>query len=339
MKKIFILLFLLFCFTLYVQGNPIMPAFLSEIYFDGNDNWSIELYDYYQGGIYTLDDCYIESTTNMAYFNNGIIFTPNDTLVVTNDDMQTDLTINREGDFLVMGGNTYDVLRWGNYSSSHVNAPYSGQSLVRVVINYDDPLFLLAKENQPSLGYNPFEAQTFGGIQGYTMDGDGNLIENARVSITSPISCSIYTDEMGYFYVDGLYAMNYTLSAYKDGYTSNEITVTVEPDSITGVTLWLDPQSADPSLQQKDFSISNYPNPFYDATTIHYSLPQYSVGMIAIFNSKGQKVKEIPVSYIENSVSWTGIDEQHKQVPSGVYFYRLESENTTLASGKMLYLR
>ena len=91
MKKIFILFFLLLCFAFPVHSNPIMTAFFSEIYFDDNDDWSIELYDYYQGGIYTLDDCYIESTTNTAYFNNGITFTPNDTLVVTNNDMQTDL--------------------------------------------------------------------------------------------------------------------------------------------------------------------------------------------------------------------------------------------------------
>ena len=338
MKKIFILLFLLLCVTLSVQGNPIMPAFFSEIYFDDNDDWTIELYDYYQLGIYTLDDCYIGSTTNMAYFNNDIIFTPNDTLVVTNDDMQTDLTINREGDFLVMGGNTYDEMRWGNYQYSNVNAPYPGQSLVRVVVNPDDPYFLLAKENQPSLGYNPFDAQTYGGLAGYVFDENGMPICGLEILISSPIVYITFTNASGFFEINDMYGMNYDLSVSLSGYPSIDTTVTVEPDSTTYVHIF-PIYDTDPSPQQKNYSISNHPNPFYDATTILYLLPQRSVGMITIFNSKGQKITEIPVSPAENSVLWMGIDGHRNQVPSGVYFYRLESENTTLASGKMLYLK
>ncbi len=335
MKKIFILLFLLLCVTLSVQGNPIMTAFFSEIYFDDNNEWSIELYDYYQVGIYTLDDCYIESTTNMAFFNIGITFTSNDTLVVTNDDMQTDLTINREGDCLVMGGYTYDEMSWGDYPYSLVNAPDPGQSLVRVVPYYD--YFLLAKENQPSLGYNPFDAQTFGSLEGIVTYSNGEIVSGAEVSFY-PVYYSVITDECGYFCICDMYGMNYILTVTLNDTIIFETTVTIEPEGTTYVELILD-YDIDPQPQYKTISISNHPNPFYDATTIHYSLPQHIAGTITIFNSKGQKVKEIPVSYIENSVSWTGIDEQHNQVSSGVYFYQLESGNETLASGKMLYLR
>ena len=135
-----------------------------------------------------------------------------------------------------------------------------------------------------------------------------------------------------------MYGMNYDLSVSLSGYPSIDTTVTVEPDSTTYVHIF-PIYDTDPSPQQKNYSISNHPNPFYDATTILYLLPQRSVGMITIFNSKGQKVKEIPVSHLESSISWAGIDEQHNQVPSGVYFYQLESGNETLASGKILYLR
>jgi len=336
MKKIIVLFFFLLCFGILLHANPILTASFSEIYFDDNDEWSIELYDYYQLGIYTLDNCHIESTTNMAFFNNGITFTPNDTLVVTNADMQTDLIINREGDYLVIGDYAYDEICWGNYSNL-INAPYPGQSLARVVPynNY----FLLAKENQPSLGYNPFDVQTFGGIQGNVSDGSGYPIEGVQVDIISPISLTVYVDEGGYFLIDGLYAMNYTLSAYKAGYSSIEVDVTVEPDSISSVSFLLFTQSADPQPQHETISISNHPNPFYEQTEIRYSLPHHSSGSITIFNNKGQKIREITASPTENSVSWSGFDEHNKIVPSGVYFYNLESEDNILASGKMLYLR
>jgi len=336
MKKSY-LIFLLFlgCLTLPIHANVVPPIVLSEIYFDDNDNWSIELYDYYQVGIYTLDDCYIESTTNTAYFNNGIIFNPNDTLVVTNDDMQTDLIINRAGDFLVMGGYTYDEIWWGDYPYSHVNAPYPGQSLVRVVL-YDD-VFLLAKENQPSLGYNPFDAQTFGSLEGIVVYSSGIPVSGANVSLY-PVYYNIITDEFGYFFISDIYGMNYNLTVTLNDSIIFETTITIEPEGTTYVELIPD-FDIDPQPQYETISISNHPNPFYEETEIHYSLPHYAEGTITIFNSKGQKVREITVSPAENSILWPGTDERNKKVPSGVYFYRLESENKTLASEKMLYLR
>ena len=340
MKKIITFVIILFSCVLVLYANPIESIVLSEIYFDDNGDWSIELYDYLQLGVGSLDFCTLRSQSDTAHFNTGISFTSNDTLVVTNAYMQTDFFIDKDGDILtiygdIWGGYIFDSICWGNTPNSHVNAPYPGQSLCRIA----DPYFLLAKENLPSLGYNPFDVQTFGGIQGFTMDGDGNLIGDVQVSISSPISYSIYTDENGYFYIDSLYAMNYTLSAYKVGYPSVEMDVTVEPDSITSISFLLVPQSANPNPQENRLSLSNHPNPFYEKTEIHYSLPHHAVGTITIFNSKGQKIKDIPVSPSENSISWSGLDENNTKVPSGVYFYQLEIKNKTLASGKMLYLR
>ncbi|MBN2018239.1 MAG: carboxypeptidase regulatory-like domain-containing protein [Candidatus Cloacimonetes bacterium] len=337
MKKLIILIFLLFSYALILYSNPILPAVFSELYFDDNDNWYLELYDFYGFSPGNLDGCYLTSASSTAYFNNGIAFGCYDTLVVTNADMQTDFTINRNGTDLYIYGFFYDEMYWGDYAYSTVNAPYSGQSLARVV-PYDD-YFLLAKENQPSLGNNPFNVQTYGGIQGNVSDVSGYPVPNVQVDIISPISISIYTDEIGYFFIDGLYGMNYTLSAYKSGYPSVQMDVTVEPDSISNVSFVFVPQSVDPNPQENTVSISNHPNPFYNETEFQYSLPHNSFGSVAIFNSKGQKIKEIPVSPTENSVSWSGLDEKNKYVPSGVYFYNLECGDKILASGKMLYLR
>jgi len=332
MKKIFILIFLLFSFTLVLYSNPIMTAYFSEIYFDDNDDWTIELYDYYGYPPGNLDYCYIESTTNMAFFNNGITFTSNDTLVVTNADMQTDLIINREGDYLIMGGWTYDEICWGNYSNL-INAPYPGQSLCRVPI---DDYFIFVKENQPSLGHNPFDVQTFGSLDGIVTYSSGIPIYGAEVSFY-PVGYSVITDEFGYFLISGIYGMNYDLTVTLNDTIIVEMTVTIEPDETTYVELIPD-FDIDPQPQYHNCSLSNHPNPFYDKTEIHYSLPYNSAGSITIFNSKGQKIREIAVSPNENSISWSGLDENNTKVPSGVYFYNLDCENKTLASGKMLYL-
>ena len=339
MKKFIILIFLL-SFTFILHANPIMPKILSEIYFDDNDEWSIELYDYSGLTLGNLDSSYLISSSDTAYFNDGISFNYDDTLVVTNSDMQTDFTIDKDGDILYIDGSFYDEMYWGNYPYSHVNAPSSGQSLCRVAIGNDDPYFLLAKEGQPSLGYNPFHVQTFGNLEGYVYDETGSPIEGTEVvcSCIFPLIYMTTTNCNGFFGIYNMYAMNYDLSTTLCGYTPYDTTVTIEPNATTFIII--QPNCAIEQIQiYQNISISNHPNPFYEETEIHYSLPHNSTGTITIFNSKGLKVKEIPVSPNENSISWSGFNEHNKKVPSGVYYYKLESRDKTLASGKMLYLR
>ena len=337
MKNIIILVLLLFSYTLILHANPIIPAVFSELYFDNNDDWTLELYDFYGVSQGNLDCCCIESSTDMAYFNPGISFGCCDTILITNTDMQTDFTLNKNGDFLIIHGLFCDFLYWGNIPNSHVNTPYPGQSLARVVIYGEDAYFLLAKENQPSLGYNPFNVQTLGSLDGIVTYNNGVPIGGAIVSF-NPVNYSVITDEFGYFFISGIYGMNYNLTVTVNDTIIVDTTVTIEPDVTTYVELSPD-FDIDPQPQHETISISNYPNPFYEETEIHYSLPQYAAGTITIFNSKGQKIREIPVSPNENSTSWSGLDKNNNKVPSGVYFYNLESEDKILASGKMLYLR
>jgi flagellar hook assembly protein FlgD len=85
----------------------------------------------------------------------------------------------------------------------------------------------------------------------------------------------------------------------------------------------------------------NYPNPFNPSTTIEFNLStslQESVAGqdvaddclgIAIYNLKGQKIKELPVNSISVkdddrfSAIWNGTDSENRPVSSGVYFYRI----------------
>ena len=76
--------------------------------------------------------------------------------------------------------------------------------------------------------------------------------------------------------------------------------------------------------------IGNYPNPFNPNTTIKYSLANASNVRIDIFNIKGQKVKELLNSIMpigNHSVKWNGIDDQGRFVGSGIYFYRMMSDD------------
>ena len=91
-----------------------------------------------------------------------------------------------------------------------------------------------------------------------------------------------------------------------------------------------------------DFALDqNYPNPFNALTMIEYRLPLTGYIRLEIFNVLGQRISTLfngiqQAGYFR--VSWDGKDSSGRIVPSGVYFYRLETENF-LEVKKMLLLQ
>lgn len=74
----------------------------------------------------------------------------------------------------------------------------------------------------------------------------------------------------------------------------------------------------------------NYPNPFNPTTTINYSLKENSKVSLNIYNIKGQKVKQIVNEVLtagEHSIVWDGTDNNNKSISSGIYFYKMKTEN------------
>jgi hypothetical protein len=87
----------------------------------------------------------------------------------------------------------------------------------------------------------------------------------------------------------------------------------------------------------------NYPNPFNPNTKISFALKQNSKVNLVIYNSKGQKVKTIYQNkYIEKDkvidAIWNGKDDNGRNVSSGLYFYKLKTNDKTYIK-KMLLLK
>jgi hypothetical protein len=74
--------------------------------------------------------------------------------------------------------------------------------------------------------------------------------------------------------------------------------------------------------------MQNHPNPFNPATVIEYSNESYSEVHLDILNLIGEQVytRIIPPQTPGiHSLSWDGRDNHLRQLPSGVYFYRITS--------------
>jgi hypothetical protein len=87
--------------------------------------------------------------------------------------------------------------------------------------------------------------------------------------------------------------------------------------------------------------IGNYPNPFNPETVISFQVgtwialsqaPRNEKVIIEIFNIKGQKIRTLiddlfaPGTYF---VVWNGRDDLDREVGSGIYFYRMQTEELT----------
>ena len=87
--------------------------------------------------------------------------------------------------------------------------------------------------------------------------------------------------------------------------------------------------------------LGNSPNPFNPVTTIHFSLTEATHVNIEIYNLKGQKVKTFVNGTLEagnHSMVWNGKDNNNRDVPSGVYFYKMQSGKYT-STKKMIMLK
>ena len=81
----------------------------------------------------------------------------------------------------------------------------------------------------------------------------------------------------------------------------------------------------------KSFYLSqNHPNPFNHETTISFSIPKDSKVELSIYNIAGQKIKTLANENFQrgyHKVVWNGKDERDKLVSSGIYIYKLETDN------------
>jgi len=78
----------------------------------------------------------------------------------------------------------------------------------------------------------------------------------------------------------------------------------------------------------------NYPNPFNPTTKIEYSLPEPSSVRLSIYNNLGQEVINLVNEY--QSAGIYRVDFNANNLPSGIYFYRIQSDKFTAVRKMML---
>lgn len=171
-----------------------------------------------------------------------------------------------------------------------------------------------------------------------TATGDGEIIcqyQKVNQSETTTVGIENQMKNVGLQYV---YDNQYDETAGRIG---NEYAIkftTEEP--FVSITVGINDQfivasSGDVLLDQ------NYPNPFSQQTTIHYTLINSSDVSLGIYNVNGELVRTLHNGYQFNgdySFSWNGQNEAGANLYTGVYFYRLQVGDRSVAR-KMFMLK
>lgn len=101
--------------------------------------------------------------------------------------------------------------------------------------------------------------------------------------------------------------------------------------------LYKDPNANELNFGEESMIINNFPNPFNPSTKIKYSLKNESNIKIVVYDIMGREIKTLVNEYkLSGNYS---VDFDGSNLSSGMYFYKLVSNDNTLIVKKMLLIK
>lgn len=123
--------------------------------------------------------------------------------------------------------------------------------------------------------------------------------------------------------------IDYTLLAGQESSATYFIKITDACEDPGPQTAELDPQFDFGEATPAVFALgNNYPNPFSDATTIHFTLPESTPATLNIYDLMGRKVATLINGHHTagtHEIRWDGRDDGGARLASGLYLVRLKA--------------
>jgi len=131
---------------------------------------------------------------------------------------------------------------------------------------------------------------------------------------------------------------NHSLTYYWNDYSSGRAEVrSVHPEVESGQVFYSNPTA----IPTKFALHQNEPNPFNPTTKVAFDMPVAGDVKISVFNVLGQNVTDLVDGYCEagaHEIVWNGKDRAGAAVASGMYFYRIDTDQFT-DTKKMVLLK
>ncbi len=276
---------------------------------------------------------------------NGIAFDIGDAIYFTNFFMNqftfpfnplqyANSDINRDN----IVGSIADLVSLINVISNGGNLPPK-RSAEGLILNAE--MYSQKNEDGTSIGYDAGFA--VGGIllevAGNSLSGDD--IENLTDNMTIDFIEGTESSRMLVYSLDGNY-MPSGNHAFVQFHSLSDIEIlSVEVPSSDGVLALVETVQKEMTMPVSFELLQNYPNPFNPETIISFSLPEQTDVTLEIINILGKKVRVLidePFAAGRHAVVWDGRNDNGAEVASGVYFYRIQTENIHQTK-KMLFLK
>lgn len=188
------------------------------------------------------------------------------------------------------------------------------------------------------LNQNPvltWNANTEADLSGY------RVYKKYTISSGGTMTTSIFTTSTSY--TDGDFTANYKTGEDVAEYwvTAEDINSNVSSETthkiVDGTSHIQWKLSTNSNEKPSDFNLSqNYPNPFNPSTTIRYDIKEKGFVSLVVYDISGREVVTLINEYKDEGYYFINFDSSN--LPSGVYIYKLNVNNFVLAK-KMTYLK
>jgi hypothetical protein len=297
-----------------------------EMMSDGNDgaffSWSVTI-----GVSFTVRAQHVDAAGNESFIHNGLLVSTEPSFYqispgMTHDPVTGDLTVL----FIQMNGNQSEKgvfgqrvsptggLLWGTTGLEILPVNTSNEGFVRALDTGDGVIGLCFQAPQNSFGQDQ--------IIGFKLDTSGNFVWTPSLVGVSTLPSS-KDDLVAIIGNDGTARGIWSdeRNGSYDIYVQN-----LNDDGSLGTDVAPVPRT-NPNLIQLN---QNHPNPFNPTTDIVFSLPIRQHVVLQVFDTRGRFVRTLLDAEVgpgSRTVHWDGRNTHDDQVPSGIYFYRLESGN------------
>ena len=218
-------------------------------------------------------------------------------------------------------------------------------------IEWTESLTIFPVENRANVNIKVFRMDTSSTPQGYV---SGKVFKNIIRPDDNKLPGSIIyakigniykgfsvSDSAGKYKVD-LPAGNYKIYVKRYGYTNDSTSINIQPPTLefNSVNFYLEKLSSGVTVTEGTpvyyYLEQNYPNPFNPSTTIEYILGSKTFVKLTIYDIMGREIALLEST--EKGAGTYKIDFNAVSLPSGVYFYKLETEDYT-SSRPMILLK
>ena len=380
MKKYIILFAVILGIQSFIYANPIdntPVTIFSELVFDSNNNWTMEIYfPFGYANNYPRIDSIVFITSNGSARLKNTYPDGDSVALVTADSLTTPLSLNIHGDkIIIMTYSNYngsigirqDSIIYGDVPGASVAAPLNGYSIfryyTRLASNGYWRVDFLTK--YPTLGkVNELNGQT-ATLTGHIYDRNNNPITDCVYSTAGQgmfLLKYLITINKDGTYTTPIFPINDTLTTIQVRIVDFEMfhtSLSIQPFILTNIhpdtTVMHDIYLTDSCVccdlinainnieapQNNELTLINYPNPFNLTTNFYVKVPdkfKNKTGSINIYNVTGQLIRKLGYKN-QTTISWDAKDESGMIMPSGIYYYRLSVDKNILKTGSMILLK